>query len=47
MVDLFRACGEMTILVMGGSFIFGALFTVLILLLLDMLKARRTGKFEE
>ncbi len=41
MFELLRACGEVTVYVMGGSFIFGSLFTILMLLILDMFKAQR------
>lgn len=43
LIDLYRTCGELTIYIMGGSFIFGSLLTILLLLVLDMLRASRSS----
>lgn len=39
-LELLKACGEASIMIMGMSFIIGSLTTIFILVLLDMYRAR-------
>lgn len=41
MLEVLRACGDTMLYMMGGSFLFGALFAIFVLIILDMLKIVR------
>jgi hypothetical protein len=41
-LELLRACGEMSILVMGVSFVVGSLTTIFVLVLLEMYRSYNT-----
>lgn len=46
-MEILRACGEASVMIMGMSFIVGSLTTVFVLVLLDMYRSRQveeTGK---
>ncbi len=40
-MELLKACGEASVLVMGLSFIMGSLLTIFVLVLLDLLRSRQ------
>jgi hypothetical protein len=44
MLELLKACGELTMYIMGVSFILGSLITVFSLLILDFVKKNREEK---
>lgn len=41
-MELLRACGEASVMIMGMSFVIGSLTTVFILVLLDLYRSRNT-----
>lgn len=46
-MEILRACGEASVMIMGMSFVVGSLTTVFVLVLLDMYRSRQveeTGK---
>jgi hypothetical protein len=40
-MEILRACGEASIMIMGMSFVVGSLTTVFVLVLLDMYRSRQ------
>ena len=40
-MEILRACGEASVMIMGMSFIIGSLFTIFILVLLDLYRSRQ------
>lgn len=43
---LLAACSEASIMIMGMSFIIGSLFTIFVLVLLDLYRSRQAGNKE-
>lgn len=42
-MEILRACGEASVMIMGMSFIVGSLTTIFVLVLLDMYRSRNTA----
>lgn len=40
-LEILRACGEASVMIMGMSFIIGSLFTIFVLVMLDLYRSRR------
>lgn len=47
MLEVLQGCADIAVYVMGGSFVLGSLFTVFLLLILDMLKVVRERKADK
>lgn len=45
-MQILRACGEASVMIMGMSFIIGSLFTIFVLVLLDLYRSR-SGVLEQ
>lgn len=42
-MDILRACGNAAVMIMGMSFIIGSLFTIFVLVLLDLYRSRQVS----
>jgi hypothetical protein len=42
-MEILKACGEASVMIMGMSFIIGSLFTIFILVLLDLYRSHQTA----
>ena len=43
-LEILRACGESSVMIMGMSFVTGSLTTIFILVMLDMYRSRNTSE---
>lgn len=41
--EILRACGNASVMIMGMSFIIGSLFTIFVLVLLDLYRSRQVA----
>jgi hypothetical protein len=46
-LELLRACGEASVMIMGMSFVIGSLTTIFVLVVLDMYRCRNADATKE